>query len=49
MYTYIYSFLDVLPIYAITKYCVEFPVLYSRSLLVIFYIFVVGVQSLSHV
>ena len=34
MYTYIHSFLDYFPIWAITEYRVEFPVLYSRALLV---------------
>ena len=38
-YTYIHSlfFLDTFPIYAITEYWVEFPVLYSRFLLVIYF------------
>ena len=34
-YTYIYSFLDSFLIQVITEYWVEFPVLYSKSLLVI--------------
>ena len=33
-----YSFSDSSPLYLITRYSVEFPVLYSRSLLVISYI-----------
>ena len=39
MYTYIHSFLDSFPIQAITEYWVEFPVLYSRSLIVIYFIY----------
>ena len=35
---YITSFLDSFPIWAITEYWVEFPVLYSRSLLVVCFI-----------
>ena len=38
-YTYIHSFLDSFPIEAITEYWVEFPVLYSRSILVICFIY----------
>ena len=38
-YTYIHSLLDSFPIQAITEYWVEFPVLYSRSLLVIYFIY----------
>ena len=38
-YTYIYSFLDHFPIQTITEYWVEFPVLNSRSLLVICFIY----------
>ena len=38
-YTYIHSFLGSFPIYVITEYWVEFPVLYSRSLLVIYFIY----------
>ena len=34
---YIYSLLDSFPIQVITEYWVEFPVLYSRSLLVIYF------------
>ena len=37
-YTYIRSFLDSLPIEVITDYWVAFPVLYSRFLLVIYFI-----------
>ena len=36
-YTYIHSFLDSFPIYTMTEYWVEFPVLHSRSLLVIYF------------
>ena len=39
VYTYIHSFLDSLPIKVITEYSVKFPVLYSRSLLVIYIIY----------
>ena len=35
-YTYIYSFSDSCPILVVTEYWVEFPVLYSRSLLSIY-------------
>ena len=38
-YKYIHSFLDSFPIYVITKYSVEFPVLYSGDLLVIYFIY----------
>ena len=38
-YTYIHSFLDSFPIEAITEYWVEFPVLYSSSLLVTYFIY----------
>ena len=38
-YTYIHSFLDSFHMLAITQYWVEFPVLYSRSLLVIYFIY----------
>ena len=38
-YAYIHSFLDSFPIEAITEYWVEFPVLYSRYLLVIYFIY----------
>ena len=38
-YTYIHSFLDSFPIQVITEYWVEFPVLYSRSLIVIYFIY----------
>ena len=38
-YTYIHSFLDSFPIQVITEYWEEFPVLYSRSLLVIYFIY----------
>ena len=34
-----HSFLDSFPIYVIAEYWVEFPVLYSRSLLVIYFIY----------
>ena len=36
-YTYIPSFLDSIPVEVTTEYWVEFPVLYSRSLLVIYF------------
>ena len=36
---YIYSFSDSFPIEVITEYWVEFPMLYSRSLLVIYFIY----------
>ena len=40
LYQYIYPlFLIFFPILAITEYEVEFPVLYSRSLLVIYFIY----------
>ena len=39
IYTCLHSFLDSFPIEAITEYWVEFPVLYSMSLLVIYFIF----------
>ena len=45
-YTYIHSFLDSFPIYAITEYWVEFPVLYSRCLLVIYFIYSSGYISI---
>ena len=38
-YTYIHSFLDFFPIYAITEYWIEFALLSSRSLLVICFIY----------
>ena len=38
-YTYIHSFLDFVTIKAITEYWIEFPVLYSRFLLVIYFIY----------
>ena len=38
-YTYIHSFSDSFPIEVITEYWVEFPVLYSRSLLIICFIY----------
>ena len=38
-YTYIHSFLDSFPVYVITEYWVEFPVLHSRSLLIIYFIY----------
>ena len=38
-YTYIHSFSDCFPIYVIAEYCVEFPVLYSKSLLVRYFIY----------
>ena len=39
-YSYIYSFLDFFsPIKAVTHYWAEFPVLYNRSLLVIYFIY----------
>ena len=38
-YTYIHCFLDSIPIHVITEYWVEFPVLYSRFLLVIYFIY----------
>ena len=34
-YIYIYSFSDAFPIYSITEYWIDFPVLYSQSLLFI--------------
>jgi len=37
--TYSHSFLDSFPIQTITEFSVEFPVLYSRSLLVIYFVF----------
>ena len=37
--TYIHSFLDSFPISVITEYWVEFPVLYSRSLEVTYFIY----------
>ena len=37
--THIHSFLDSFPIQAIAEYWVEFPVLYSMSLLVIYFIY----------
>ena len=39
-YTYSYSFLDSFPIWVITEYWLEFPVWYSRSLLVIVIYFI---------
>ena len=39
IYIYLHSFLDSFPIKAITEYWVEFPVLYSMSLLVIYFIY----------
>ena len=38
-YTYIHSFLDSFPTWAITKFWEEFPVLYFRSLLVNYFIY----------
>ena len=38
-----HSFLDPFLIQAILEYCVEFPVLYSRFLLVIYFIYIVYV------
>ena len=38
-YTYIHSFLGFCPTQAITEYWIEFPVLCSRSLLVIYFIY----------
>ena len=38
-YTYIHSFLDSFPIQAITEHWVEYPMLYSRSLLVTYFIY----------
>ena len=38
-YTYAHSFLDSFPIKAITEYWIEFPVLYSRNLFVIYFIY----------
>ena len=38
-HTYIHSFLDSFPIQVITEYWVEFPMLYSSSLLVICFIY----------
>ena len=38
-YTYIHSFLDFLPIQVTTEHWVEFPVLYSRFSLVIYFIY----------
>jgi len=37
-YTYVCSFSDYCPLWVITEYRVEFPVLYSRSLLMIYFI-----------
>ena len=45
-YTYIHSFLDSFPIQVITEYWVEFPVLYSRSLLVVYFIYSSGYMSI---
>ena len=39
IYTFVYCFSDSSPIYVITEYWVEFPVLYSSSLLVIYFIY----------
>ena len=39
MYTYIHFFLDSIPIWAVTGYWGEFPVLHSRSLLVLYFIY----------
>ena len=36
MFTYIHSFLDSHPVYVVTEYWAEFPVPYSRSLLIIY-------------
>ena len=36
MYTYIHSFLDSFTIYFITEYRVDFPVLYSKSIVTYF-------------
>ena len=38
-YTYTHSFLDSIPIQVITEYWVDFPVLYSRFLLVIYFVY----------
>ena len=38
-HTHIHSFSDSFPIQVITEYWVEFPVLYSRSLLIIYFIY----------
>ena len=47
-YTCISSFSNCFPLQVITKYWAELPVLYSRSLLVIYFIYLCA-QSLSHV
>ena len=39
IYTYIHFFIDFVTIKAITEYWIEFPVLYSRFLLVIYFIY----------
>ena len=39
LHIYMYAFLDSFPIYIFTEYCVESPVLCSRSLLVIYFIY----------
>lgn len=36
-YTYIYSFTNSIPTYIIIEYSEEFPVVYSKSLLVILF------------
>ena len=38
MHVHVYSFSDSFPLYIVTKYWVEFPVLYTRSLLIIYFI-----------
>ena len=44
-HTYIHSFLDSFPIKVISEYWVEFPVLHSRSLLVIYFMYSCVSQS----
>ena len=39
LYTYMYPFSDSFPIEVITEYWVEFPVLYNRSLLIIYFMY----------
>ena len=40
-YMYIYSFPDSFPMYVTTVYWAEFPVFYSRCLLIIYFVYVV--------
>ena len=49
LYTYIYPlfFLDSFPIYVITEYWIEFPVLYSKCLLVVYFIYTTVYMSIS--